>query len=187
MKKVNILKEINELKNQLAYSKRVGFLLGSGISVPLGLPTVMELTKLVEDSIAKDFLAGFKKVKTDIESTYPNESITIEDILNQLRRIRDITNNQPDKDYQGVSGESAVILDKAICHSIYHVISEREKVADLYKTTRFLAWYCSQNRSYSKEIFTTNYDLILEKSSTIPLLLPEYLIEPTKWATILPL
>ncbi len=43
-------------------------------------------------------------------------------------------------------------------------INEKELQAPLDYTKRFFAWLDLQNRDYSKEIFTTNYDLIIEKS-----------------------
>ena len=103
MKKVNIIREIQELKNQLSYSKQIGFLLGAGTSVPLGVPSIVDLTKQIEESLAGDIKKSFLIVKDDIEATYPNKSVTIEDILTQLRRIRDITRESSSKEYMGIS------------------------------------------------------------------------------------
>lgn len=98
------------------------------------------------------------------------KKVNIEDILNQIRRIRELT-CESTKEYQGVSGESAKNLDKEICTKIYNIIFEKEKVANLENTKKFFAWLSILNRDFSKEIFTTNYDLIIEKSleaSSIP-------------------
>jgi hypothetical protein len=63
-----------------------------------------------------------------------------------------------------VTGEAAKKLDKEICNKIYSIILEKEKVANLETTKKFFAWLSILNRDFSKEIFTTNYDLIIEKS-----------------------
>ena len=64
----------------------------------------------------------------------------------------------------GINGESALKLDSEICNKIYIVISTSEATADLSNTKKFLAWLNMLSRDYSKEIFTSNYDLIIEKS-----------------------
>ena len=89
--------------------------------------------------------------------------MNIEDILNQIRRIRELT-GETAKEYQGVSGTNAKLLDKEICTIIYSIIAEKESIADIDKTKKFFAWLSLLNRDFSKEIFTTNYDLIIEKS-----------------------
>jgi hypothetical protein len=91
-------------------------------------------------------------------------TVNIEDILNHLRRIRELTGDTATKDYIGVSGEAAKKLDKEICNKIYDIILEKEKLADLETTKKFFAWLSILNREFSKEVFTTNYDLIIEKS-----------------------
>jgi hypothetical protein len=92
------------------------------------------------------------------------KEINIEDILNQLRRIRELTGERKDKNYQNIDGESAKLLDIEICKKIYAIITDKESTANLENTKRFFAWLSMQNRDYSKEVFTTNYDLIIEKS-----------------------
>ena len=44
------------------------------------------------------------------------------------------------------------------------VISTKEATVDFSNTKKFFAWLNMLNRDYSKEIFTSNYDLIIEKS-----------------------
>ena len=163
MDKINIIREIRELKTHLSYSKNIGFFFGAGTSCALGIPNVEQLTTGIESKLTGDFLVNFKLVKTDLETIMTNRKVNIEDILNQIRRIRELT-GETVKVYEGVSGENAKLLDKEICTIIYNIILDKESVADIEKTKKFFAWLSLLNRDYSKEVFTTNYDLIIEKS-----------------------
>jgi len=164
MVKFNLLREIRELKNQLSYSKKYSFFFGAGTSCALGVPNIAVLTTEVADALTDDSRSHFKTIKTDLESTYPHRTINIEDILNQLRQIRSITGERADKSYLGICGKTAKKLDGEICKKIYIIISASELSADLSNTKKFFAWLNMLNRDYSKEIFTSNYDLIIEKS-----------------------
>lgn len=164
MVKFNLVKEIRELKNQLSYSKKYGFFFGAGTSCALGVPNISILTTEVENALQSNHQTDFKKIKDDLDSTYPDKTINIEDILNQLRQIRSITGERSDKSYLDISGEAATDLDNVICKKIYEIISKSEATVDLSNTKKFFAWLNMQNRDFSKEIFTSNYDLIIEKS-----------------------
>lgn len=164
MNKTSIIREIQELKNQLSYSKNVGFFFGAGTSTALGIPNIEQLTKGVEELLKDDYLNNFSIVKKDLESSFKEKTINIEDILNQVRRIREITSEKKDKKYLEIDGESAKKLDVDICNKIHHILSEKEKTANLQNTKKLMAWLNMQNRDFSKEIYTSNYDLIFEKS-----------------------
>jgi hypothetical protein len=121
------------------------------------------LTEGIETLLEGDFKKNFDLIKTDLSTTVAPRKVNIEDILNHIRKIRELT-GETAKDYQGVSGDSAKKLDKEICTAIYNIILEKEKVANLENTKKFFAWLNILNRDFSKEVFTTNYDLIIEKS-----------------------
>ncbi len=163
MDKINLVREIRELKTHLSYSKNIGFFFGAGTSCALKIPNVEQLTDGIEGALNDDFKTNFTLIKTDLASLVAPRNVNIEDILNQIRRIRELT-GESTKQYQGVSGEAAKKLDKEICTKIYNIILEKEKVADLENTKKFFAWLSILNRDFSKEVFTTNYDLIIEKS-----------------------
>jgi hypothetical protein len=164
MVKFNLVREVRELKVQLSYSKKYGFFFGAGTSCALGVPNIASLTEEVEKALKGNSLSYFKTIKADLSSTYSEKSINIEDILNQLRQIRSITGEKDDKNYLNISGKAATELDNEICKKIYAILSFSEAKADLSNTKKFFAWLNMQNRDYSKEIFTSNYDLIIEKS-----------------------
>tara|TARA_R110001583_G_scaffold42735_2_gene135881 strand:- start:31130 stop:32326 length:1197 start_codon:yes stop_codon:yes gene_type:complete len=164
MKKFSVVREIRELKNQLSYSKRFGFFFGAGTSCALGVPNIATLTAGVENALDENYKSNFITIKNDLKSTHPQKVINIEDILNQVRQIRSITGEREDKKYLDISGKSASKLDNEICKKIYSIINESEVRADLSNTKKFLAWLNMQSKDYTKELFTTNYDLIIEKS-----------------------
>ena len=163
MDKINLVREIRELKTHLSYSKNIGFFFGAGTSCALNIPNIEQLTDGIEDELTDDFKTNFDLIKADLTDAVAPRKVNIEDILNHIRRIRELT-GETAKEYQGVSGEVVKNLDKEICKKIYDIILDKEKVADLENTKKFFAWLSILNREFSKEIFTTNYDLIIEKS-----------------------
>jgi len=163
MAQIKLVTEIRELKNHLSYSKNIGFFFGAGTSCALKIPNVEQLTDGIDAALTGDHKTKFDLVKADLTPTVTPRKVNIEDILNHIRRIRELT-GETTKEYQGVSGEEAKALDKEICTKIYEIILDKEKVADLEITKRFFAWLSILNRDFSKEVFTTNYDLIIEKS-----------------------
>jgi len=163
MDKINLVREVRELKNHLSYSKNIGFFFGAGTSCALGIPNVEQLTDEIEAALKGNHKTNFDLIKADLKTAVAPKKVNIEDILNHIRRIRELT-GETAKKYQDVSGEDAKKLDKEICTNIYEIILAKELIANLENTKRFFAWLSILNRDFSKEVFTTNYDLIIEKS-----------------------
>jgi hypothetical protein len=163
------LRELIEIRNQLSYAKRLGFLFGAGTSKSMGISDIKALTAKIEDKLSSDQKPIFFKIKTGFDADFQH----IEAILNQVRLIRQITQDKPSKTYEEINGEQAKCLDKSICDIIYEVISKEEESADLNVAKKFISWLNWMSRDFVKEIFTTNYDLIFEKSFE-NLLIPFY-------------
>jgi hypothetical protein len=164
MSKIDVLQEIRELKNHLSYSKNIGFFFGAGTSCALGIPDIEQLTRGVEETLKDSSAKTFGIIKDDLKTLVQGREINIEDILNQLRRIRELTKESEIKHYQGVCGKDAAIVDSEICKAIYQIITTKELSTSLTSTKRFFAWYNLLNRDFTKEVFTTNYDLVIEKA-----------------------
>ena len=164
MAKFSVIREINEIKNQISYSKNIGFFFGAGSSTALGIPNVTQLTESIRKSLTGNYLKYFNEIKKDLESNYSGKKINIEDILNQIRRIREITYERKEKSYLNINGEEAKNLDIEICEFILKEINNGEEKINLDTTKKFLAWFSMQNKDTSKEIYTTNYDMIFEKA-----------------------
>jgi len=164
MTEFDVLREVKELKNHLSYSKNIGFFFGAGTSCALGIPDIAGLTKEVEAELTGNAKKSFEAVKADLGTQIEGRAVNIEDILNQLRRIRELTSESETKTYVGVCGKDAVSADADICKSIYSIITKRETSASLVSTRLFFAWYNLLSHDHTKEVFTTNYDLVIEKA-----------------------
>jgi len=164
MSKIDVLREIRELKNHLSYSKNIGFFFGAGTSCALGIPDIAQLTREVEATLKDGMAKTFGIIKDDLKTLIKERDVNIEDILNQLRRIRELTKESETKTYQGVCGKDAATVDGEICKAIYQIITEKESSTSHISTKRFFAWYNLLNRDFTKEVFTANYDLVLEKA-----------------------
>jgi len=158
------LVELLELRNQLSYSRRIGCLFGAGTSKALGVPDVESLTLSVENKIKADLKPKFQSLKKSLIDSKKYSRVTVEELLNQVRLIRQITFGDKTKTFDGINGEEAKNLDLEICDGIYDILIEEEGKVDLSVPKKFCAWLNWLNRDFSKEIFTINYDLILERS-----------------------
>lgn len=164
MDKINVIRHMNEFRNILSYATNIGFFFGAGTSCAFGLPTISELTEQAKASLPELEAKLYHTVEASLKDLSSKSDLTIEDILNYLREIRDLTNGRNDYDFKGISGTQAAELDDAICNSIFKIIESSAKKADLSALRRFFAWYDSANLGFVKEIYTTNYDMLLEKA-----------------------
>ncbi len=162
MDNLNVLHQINELKNILSYSKNIGFFFGAGSSCAFGLPNIFSLTTETFCRLDSDNKIVFQNTEKCIKELTGKSKVSVEDILNYIRQIRNITYGRSDREYCGITGEQAGKLDKEICNNIFAIIKEKEDSVDIEYIRKFFAWYDSSNRNYIKEIFTTNYDMLLE-------------------------
>lgn len=162
--KLELNKELNELRNQLSYSKRMGFFLGSGTSKAIGISDITTLTQKVKDGLSGDDKKVFEKLLKELEEHAKPYQPNVEHLLNHLRLIRQITSDKNNKEVDSIKGDFAAGLDKKICNKIYDIILIDEKKAELKTTLKFASWLNWLNRDFTKEIFTINYDLIFEKS-----------------------
>jgi hypothetical protein len=171
MPKLSVVQEMRELKTHLSYSKNTGFFFGAGTSCALGIPNIAQLTREVESGLAAEDSKMFAIVRDDLKPLITLREVNIEDILNQVRRIRELTRDSDSKSYMGVCGKDAASLDRSMCKEIYRVLSGKETSASLDPMKKFLAWYNMSNPDFMKEVYTTNYDLVIEmalESNGIP-------------------
>ena len=66
MSKIDLLREIRELKNHLSYSKNIGFFFGAGTSCALGIPDIVQLTREVEATLKDGNAKTFVIIKDDL-------------------------------------------------------------------------------------------------------------------------
>ncbi len=162
MEAINVTHHMNEFRNILSYATNIGFFFGAGTSCAFGLPDIITLTTESKNRLTLAEQALFGKIETSLKELCGKTSVSIEDILNYVRQIRDITQGRGDYDFGGITGEQAAELDKAICKAVFDIIKGKEDIANVSDIRRFVAWYDSANRGFLKEIYTTNYDMLLE-------------------------
>jgi len=162
MDKLNVIHHMNEFRNILSYASNIGFFFGAGTSCAFGLPSIGQLTDKVKESLKPDQLRLFISTEKTIKDLQGKANITIEDVLNYLRSITELTRGRKEYDFFGLTGEQATELDKEICKCIFRIIRSDTEKADVSDLRRFFAWFEAANRDFVKEIYTTNYDMLLE-------------------------
>ncbi len=162
MEKVNVIHYMNEFRNILSYATNIGFFFGAGTSCAFGLPNITTLTDECKQRLSSSEQMVFDDIEKAIKDLEGKKVVSIEDVLNYIRQIRDLTQGRTDYKFGSVTGKQAIELDKKICNAIFEVIKDKEELADISDLRRFMAWYASANRGFVKEIYTTNYDMLLE-------------------------
>ena len=162
MEKIDVIRHMNEFSNILSYATNIGFFFGAGTSCAFGLPNIMTLTNECKKLLTPSEQNLFENVERSVMDLEGKKTVSVENILNYIRQIRDITMGRKDYAFNGITGVDAEGLDRTICEAVFNVIREKEELADISDLRRFMAWYVSANREFIKEIYTANYDMLLE-------------------------
>ncbi len=161
--KHNPSRAAHELREHLASDKRnLGFFMGAGTSMAIGLPGIDKLSELVEQSLPSDeYKKKFKQIKAEISTDSPN----VELVLNRIRLVRELLGDSTENLHNGLSGKDIKDLDLEVCRAIHKAV-DTTKVKDTTPHEMFSQWLHSSyaRRSTPVEIFTTNYDLMFEKA-----------------------
>ncbi len=164
------------LQHALASGKmRVAFLFGAGcpmsIRIPDGdtttaplIPDILSLTALVKEGIAKEPKeTGHQSTLTQILEQFPaSENPTIEHILSHIRLLLEVIRKD---DLDGITQKVLKSLDVKMCAIITECV--QASIPDNQPFSpyhQFAKWVSAIPRDYPVEIFTTNYDLLIEQS-----------------------
>lgn len=139
---------MENLKEILATPKQIGLLLGAGVSKACGLPNIQDITNLVIEGITN---ANFIKML--------DEKDTVENILNKTQQLRVLLKSG--KEFNSLKESDIIDIEKAIKKIIFDELSIGIDTDNFYK---LVLWLNFINRDYEKEIFTLNYDLLVEKA-----------------------
>jgi hypothetical protein len=124
------------------------------------IPAVDVLTTRICDSLSRadtaKSLAALKKQYSDDGEASPN----IEKLLSRIRVLREIAGTGS---VRGLSAGDLDLLDDRVCREIENIVSANLPSGDT-SYSRFARWIREIDRSQAVEIFTTNYDLLLEES-----------------------
>ena len=130
-------------------SRHVCLLLGAGTSRAAGLPDVATLETTVLGKLAPAQRAQFERQLA---------SRTLEQALSRVRRIAALLDGSDEID--GLTSGAAVELDLAVCQRVVEAL--KIDSADLTAARRLAAWAARAEYRLPVEIFTVNYDLVLE-------------------------
>ena len=144
------LQFVNDLSAKLASrSRHVCVLLGAGASKACGLPDVSELARRVPQHLDQQ----------DTERlSHLLDGRTLEQALSRIRRLAALL--EGDSELDGLTGEAAAHLDQNVCQAIVKEVSTN--TANLEPALRFASWAARADYHWPLEVFTINYDLVVE-------------------------
>jgi hypothetical protein len=161
-----------DLLQRLAPGKmRIAFLLGAGcplaLQVPDGettrplIPEIAGLTARVKTTLgANDKLNSVARDTWDRVIGRGIVTPTVEDVLSHIRTLESLCGSDG---IDGFSEADLIELDRAICDEVRKIVSQELPPSDT--PYHILAsWIQAIHRDRPVEIFTTNYDLLLEQA-----------------------
>ncbi|MDR0274033.1 MAG: SIR2 family protein [Burkholderiaceae bacterium] len=150
--------------------KPLGFFLGAGCPMAIQtdskerqplIPDIDGITKIVCDNLANNDEC-FSPITTVLEHfTIDGRSDpTIEDILTHIRALRVVAGKG---DVRGLSAHKLDLLDKHVC-SLIHQIADKPLPNAETPYHWLSTWVDAVRRENPIEVFTTNYDLLMEQA-----------------------
>ena len=153
--------------------KPIGFLLGAGCPVAVRVPTatgdsdeplipdVATLTGKVQECIetSRELRAPFALVEEHLRDDQSGKA-TVEDMLTHIRSLGAVAGHG---EVRGLTAHQLSLLDKYICDVIHDLVDQELPAGDTPYHS-LAKWINSARREYPVEIFTPNYDLLLEQA-----------------------
>lgn len=133
-----------------ARSRHVCTFLGAGISRACGLPDVAALQTRVLEQLRDDERAAFERQL---------DGRNLEEALSRVRRISALLGASEDE-VDDLTGPQADALDREVCRHVVEALDVGQ--ADLTPVLRLAAWAARADYHLPVELFTVNYDLLLE-------------------------
>ena len=149
--------------------KRIGFLIGAGAPKSIlvgddnrittcGVPLIPDVKALTKNVLAKISENNYKVIEKLFPCTI--EEVNIETILTRLRRLSEALEKEK---IHGLNGEHYQLLAEEICQHIGTIV-ERFLPVEPNPYLELTAWIGGTSRDHAVEIFTPNYDLLLEEA-----------------------
>lgn len=138
----------------------MGIRLGGENNLPL-IPDIAGITKVVCDSLAKSdkYALSLKTVEDHFKKDGRNDT-NVEDMLSHIRSLRAVAGND---EVRGFSAANLDKLDEQICEIIHGLANKPLPNTDT-PYHRVASWVDGVERDVPVEIFTTNYDLLMEQA-----------------------
>lgn len=164
------LKQIGFLQQCLSSDKKpLGLFLGAGCpmavkvdnnNLPI-IPDIQGITRITREKLLEcEECNPLLKVVEDHFQKDGRKFITVEDILSHIRALRVVAGKE---EVRGLSANKLDILDEKICKIIHEVV---DKVLPTGQTPyhNIALWADAVRRGNPIEVFTTNYDLLMEQA-----------------------
>ena len=132
-------------------SRHVCVFLGAGTATACRLPDMDGLKRHILDALSPNERNIF---------SHQLANRNVEQALTRLRRISALVSG--DETVDALTAQRARELDAAVCHAIVTALSVDD--VDLTPTNCLAAWAVRTNYHLPLELFTVNYDLLLEKA-----------------------
>ena len=132
-------------------SRHVCVFLGAGVGKACGLPDVKGLQQRVLDGLEEDDRVAFKRQL---------ENRNLEEALSRLRRISILISGEETVD--NLTASKAEELDDTVCQLIVKTLSV--EVAEPAAAICLAAWAARAHYHLPIELFTVNYDLLIENA-----------------------
>lgn len=133
-------------------SRHVNIFLGAGSSCAAGLPSVVELESAVLTKFTGD-------LRNQLQRQLKDRSL--EQALSRIRRISALLGTDSGE-VDGLNGSTASDLDRAVCRAIVEVLNAIE--VNSGSAEMFASWLSQTGYRLPVEIFTVNYDLLIERA-----------------------
>ncbi len=162
-------KQISYIQQVLSSDKKpLGFFLGAGCStavkreiegIPL-IPDIKNLTSLIKDNITStENKKAYEIILEHFEKDGRNNQ-SIEDILTHIRSLQIVAGKETVRDLTYLELEK---LDKVICDEIQNIVNVQ--LPNINTPFHHIAsWTNAITRDNPVQIFTTNYDLLMEQA-----------------------
>ena len=163
------IRQVDLLRQSLSVPKRpISFLIGAGCPLSIRdkennpiIPDVKGMTKIISEELSKDKKdkdsATFMKFRKQLSKP---EDPTVEDYLGHIRMLREVAKQTPIGD---ITSAELAALESRICDRIVDLASARLSGSGT-PYHHLAAWIRGVSRAIPVELFTTNYDLLLEQA-----------------------
>lgn len=144
------LRFVADLSASLASrSRHVSAFLGAGVARACGLPDISTLETVVTNKLPKKQREAFARQL---------DGRNLEEALSRLRRIAALLEDEQKIDE--LTADEAKALDAAVCQQIVKALDVAD--ADLAPAKGLAAWVARADYHLPVELFTVNYDLLIE-------------------------
>ncbi len=159
------IRQLKYFRQNLAQNKKsIGFFIAAGCPLSIRdkddkplIPDVKGLTNSVSEKLKAD--DNYKKLIEELVKAGKNKD-NIEDILSFIRALSLVVKGG---DVRGFNEEKLTGLEKSICRHIAELIDVKlPEESTPYQ--KLVSWISSTERVIPIEVFTTNYDLVVEKT-----------------------